>query len=78
MILMLPGWHWAGTWTLPLLDYPGPGRDVFPWIFNVADSLLCAGVGLMVVYNFFQPVGKNEDVKRGCDEGAEANRHEGT
>ncbi|MDP9172842.1 MAG: signal peptidase II [Planctomycetota bacterium] len=25
----------------------------FPWIFNVADSLLCIGVGLMVLYNFF-------------------------
>ena len=29
------------------------GREVFPWIFNVADALLCAGVGLMVVYSFF-------------------------
>ncbi|HSV13876.1 MAG TPA: signal peptidase II [Tepidisphaeraceae bacterium] len=25
----------------------------FPWIFNVADSLLCVGVGLMLVYSFF-------------------------
>lgn len=25
----------------------------FPWIFNVADSLLCVGVGLMIVYSFF-------------------------
>ena len=29
------------------------GREVFPWIFNVADALLCTGVGLMVVYSFF-------------------------
>jgi signal peptidase II len=29
------------------------GREVFPWIFNVADTLLCAGVGLMVIYSFF-------------------------
>lgn len=25
---------------------------LFPWIFNVADSLLCVGVGLMVLYSF--------------------------
>ena len=25
---------------------------LFPWIFNVADSLLCVGVGLMIVYSF--------------------------
>jgi signal peptidase II len=25
----------------------------FPWIFNVADSLLCVGVFLMIVYSFF-------------------------
>jgi signal peptidase II len=26
----------------------------FPWIFNVADSLLCVGVFLMIVYSLFQ------------------------
>lgn len=52
MIFALPGWHWPGTWTLPLVHYPGPGRDVFPWIFNVADSLLCTGVALMILYSF--------------------------
>lgn len=30
----------------------GQQREVFPWIFNVADTLLCLGVGLMVVYSF--------------------------
>lgn len=29
------------------------GRPAFPWIFNVADSLLCVGVALMIVYSFF-------------------------
>jgi signal peptidase II len=29
------------------------GRPAFPWIFNVADSLLCVGVGLMIIYSFF-------------------------
>ncbi len=61
MILMLPGWHWPGSWSLPLVDYPGSGRDVFPWIFNVADTLLCIGVGLMIVYNFMQPAGKGQE-----------------
>src|SRR4051794_17897055 len=27
--------------------------NLFPWIFNVADSLLCVGVFLMLVYSFF-------------------------
>src|SRR5580698_2087380 len=27
----------------------------FPWIFNVADSLLCVGVGLMLLHSFLQP-----------------------
>lgn len=27
------------------------GREVFPWIFNVADSLLCVGVFLIFVYS---------------------------
>jgi signal peptidase II len=31
-----------------------PNSHVFPWIFNVADSLLCTGVFLMIVYSLFQ------------------------
>jgi lipoprotein signal peptidase len=27
-----------------------PNLDVFPWIFNIADSLLCTGVGGMFAY----------------------------
>jgi signal peptidase II len=30
------------------------GREIFPWIFNVADSLLCAGVGFMMLHSFFR------------------------
>lgn len=29
------------------------GRQVFPWIFNIADSLLCVGVGGMFIYSLF-------------------------
>ena len=29
--------------------------NAFPWIFNVADSLLCVGVGLMIAYSLFAP-----------------------
>jgi signal peptidase II len=53
MIHALPGWTWPGAWQVPLLNYPGKGREVFPFIFNVADILLCVGVGLMIVYSLF-------------------------
>jgi len=38
MIYALPGWKW-----------PASNREVFPWIFNVADAMLCCGVGLLLV-----------------------------
>ncbi len=28
---------------------------LFPWIFNVADVLLCTGVGLLLIYSFLNP-----------------------
>ncbi len=49
MIHSLPGWKWPGAWQLG--TYPGPGREVFPYIFNVADILLCVGVALMIGYS---------------------------
>jgi lipoprotein signal peptidase len=56
MIYALPDRQWPGTWRVPLLNYPAsPDREVFPWIFNVADVLLCTGVGLMLVYTLFAP-----------------------
>jgi signal peptidase II len=44
MIYALPGWYW-----------PGSRREIFPWIFNIADTLLCVGVAIMVLLSFFQP-----------------------
>lgn len=50
MIHALPGIHWFGQWQIPFLNYPAPpDRAVFPWVFNVADSLLCVGVALMLI-----------------------------
>jgi len=57
MIHGLPGVYWP-AWVVHLLPAswqpltPGGQLDVFPWIFNIADSLLCVGVFLMVVYSF--------------------------
>jgi signal peptidase II len=66
MIYALPGWQWPGEWVIPGINYPGPGREVFPWIFNIADTLLCVGVGLMILYSLFahdaeREAGKKDD-----------------
>jgi signal peptidase II len=50
MIYALPGWEWP-EWVHHLL--PMAPAEVFPWIFNVADTLLCTGVFLMIVYSAF-------------------------
>jgi signal peptidase II len=60
MIHALPDWKWPGAWQVPLIGYPGGGREVFPFIFNVADILLCVGVGLMIVYSLFAGGEKGE------------------
>ena len=46
MIYALP------EWKNPLRGYFPNWQTVFPWIFNVADTLLCVGVFLMIVYSF--------------------------
>jgi signal peptidase II len=61
MIHALPGWKWPGTWQVGFMKYPGEGREVFPFIFNVADILLCVGVGLMIVYSLFVHPSKDEN-----------------
>lgn len=50
MIHMLPGWRWPASVHHVLTFLPD---EVFPYIFNVADSLLCTGVALMLIYSFF-------------------------
>ena len=47
MIHVFPGWP------NPLRGFFPDWQYVFPWIFNVADSLLCVGVTLMMVYTVF-------------------------
>jgi signal peptidase II len=49
MIHGLPGWRWPASvhHALPFLQV-----DVFPYIFNVADTLLCVGVGVLLASSF--------------------------
>ncbi len=47
---MLPGWSLPNGW-----QWPGNATtDVFPWVFNVADVLLLAGMALFVVMSFIE------------------------
>ena len=52
MIYMLPGRTWP-AWMADAMpdDWAWTRAPVFPWIFNVADALLCVGVGLMLLYS---------------------------
>ncbi len=53
MIHVFPGRRWPegiaahlpAFWTTP---------EWFPWIFNIADSFLCVGVGLMLIHSLFE------------------------
>lgn len=56
MIHGLPGVHWP-QWIVERLPErwrasAGQPMEVFPWIFNVADSLLCVGVTAMIIFLF--------------------------
>jgi len=54
MIHALPDWHWpTGFLNAARHVVPKMPDQVFPYIFNVADTLLCTGVGLMLIYSFF-------------------------
>ena len=55
MIYIFPGKYWPAWLTRRLPDWEWTQGQVFPWIFNVADTLLCTGVALMLVYSVFVP-----------------------
>lgn len=37
---------------------------IFPWVFNIADSLLCVGVAMLVGYSFLQSPESQEESRR--------------
>jgi signal peptidase II len=53
MIWMLPNRYWPSSLTGHLPDWSWTRSQIFPWIFNVADTLLCTGVALMLIYSLF-------------------------
>jgi signal peptidase II len=59
MIHAFPGSHWPGFVRGFFPNSAWARGELFPWIFNVADCLLCVGVSLMVIYSLFQPDGKS-------------------
>ena len=50
MLYAFPGITW-GDW-FGFLPDTWKSYEVFPWIFNIADSLLCVGVFGMFIYSF--------------------------
>jgi signal peptidase II len=47
---MLPGWSLPNGWR-----WPGNSTgDVFPWVFNVADALLLAGMALFILTSYLE------------------------
>src|SRR3954471_11991958 len=46
-----------------------PNWNVFPWVFNVADSMLCVGVGLMLLYSgVHKPPSDDDEVRASMPE----------
>lgn len=46
---------------LPGRTWPGTQREIFPWIFNLADMWLCVGVGLIFLHTLRgSPAGKEK------------------
>ena len=53
---MFPGWN------LPFgMNWPGGNAEVFPWVFNIADVLLLAGMGLLLIHVHYS--GKEDSAK---------------
>jgi signal peptidase II len=75
MIHGLPGWTWP-DWLVdffPRAWQPAPGMraEVFPWIFNLADTYLCVGVAAMLMYSFAVEWRRNRVPTRKTGAGAE-------
>jgi signal peptidase II len=47
--------HALPNWPNPLRGFFPSWQYIFPWIFNVADSMLCIGVALMLIYTLIAP-----------------------
>jgi lipoprotein signal peptidase len=62
MIHALPSFFWP-DFVARLLPRAWAQGGVFPWIFNVADSLLCVGVFLMIVYSLVHRPDQEADLK---------------
>ena len=42
--------HMTPTWNLPFSwNWPNGSTELFPWVFNVADVLLLAGMGILII-----------------------------
>lgn len=63
MIHALPSHFWGGTWQV--MGYPPPpDRAFFPWVFNVADSLLCVSIAILIIAGVFIDFQKTHDAPR--------------
>lgn len=68
MLWALPGARWGDA--LPWVEPTGwAAREVFPWIFNLADSYLCVGVAVLVVTSLFAPNPRDPRVAREATQG---------
>lgn len=59
MIHALPGWRNPVPWLYGT-------EEIFPWVFNVADCMLCVGVGIMLLHSLVH----RPSAARGRDAGA--------
>lgn len=47
---LFPDRHLPFSWS-----WPGSNTELFPWIFNVGDVLLLTGMGLLMIFFWWQP-----------------------
>ncbi|MDA1008299.1 MAG: signal peptidase II [Planctomycetota bacterium] len=55
-LYLMPRWNLPFGWS-----WPNAGPEVFPWIFNVADMLLLAGMTILIIYS------RREDQRRASE-----------